>query len=272
MIPLASVSPSENDKKKFMAFAKQYDLSNLNSENESEKTFDGEPVNLASSSVLSIQKRNGIAIGRSRSQSKISDSGSDSELEDRIDSDEDFSKDEQYNSLIKMKSENCENTKRIKPELGKVDALVENQIDEDERDSKRRRIISEVDNTTVGGISRTKSGENSPDSSQAITNDNQQAYAVLKARKDNSSELKRYQLYSWRLNVQQFPLSNLLINANKVVTGKDWQLAREEAKQLKVLNRVEQLKEEGRWSFKQLKKVEPILREKTHWDFLMEEM
>ncbi|KAI8809759.1 hypothetical protein BJ742DRAFT_770897 [Cladochytrium replicatum] len=99
------------------------------------------------------------------------------------------------------------------------------------------------------------------------------AAEIVNARHEGvDPTMKGYQLYQWQLTVQSQPLGSLLVAANKTVLQKDWQLAREEAKQMKVLNRVEQLKSENKWSFSQIKRHVAPERRKAHWDYLMDEM
>ncbi|KAJ3133339.1 chromatin modification- protein VID21 [Geranomyces variabilis] len=86
------------------------------------------------------------------------------------------------------------------------------------------------------------------------------------------SELGGYRWYEWQLRVQNNPIGALLPTANKTLTTKDWQAARNEAQQMALLSRVEQLKEKRLWSFRQLKPFVPPSRNKTNWDALLDEM
>ncbi|KAJ3172324.1 chromatin modification- protein VID21 [Geranomyces variabilis] len=86
------------------------------------------------------------------------------------------------------------------------------------------------------------------------------------------SELGGYRWYEWQLRVQNNPIGALLPTANKTLTTKDWQAARNEAQQMALLSRVEQLKEKRLWSFRQLKPFVPPCRSKTNWDSLLDEM
>ncbi|KAJ3092994.1 chromatin modification- protein VID21 [Quaeritorhiza haematococci] len=96
-----------------------------------------------------------------------------------------------------------------------------------------------------------------------------------KGRKENAepeSAMTGYRLYEWQMKVEQRPLNPLLTSAHKVVLTKDWQLAREESKQMKLLHRLEQMKTAHLWSMKQIKRHIPPPRSKTHWDYLLDEM
>ncbi|KAJ3351077.1 chromatin modification- protein VID21 [Entophlyctis luteolus] len=79
-------------------------------------------------------------------------------------------------------------------------------------------------------------------------------------------------LYAFQLKTQGLPLCRLLSSAHKVVSTKDWQLAREEAKQLKVLSRIDELKASNLWSFRQLKRAPAPKRAPAAWDMLLREM
>ncbi|KAJ3022031.1 chromatin modification- protein VID21 [Thoreauomyces humboldtii] len=87
-----------------------------------------------------------------------------------------------------------------------------------------------------------------------------------------NSELGGYRWYEWQLRVQANPIGALLPTASKALTTKDWQAARNEAQQLSLLSKVEQLKEKRLWSFRQLKPHDPPQRLQTHWDALLDEM
>jgi len=79
-------------------------------------------------------------------------------------------------------------------------------------------------------------------------------------------------LYAWQLKAQSQPVYKALQTATKVLTTKDWKVAREELKLMRAMQRIETLKAGNRWSFKQIKKHRGPARTKTHWDHLLEEM
>ncbi|RKO85816.1 hypothetical protein BDK51DRAFT_32177, partial [Blyttiomyces helicus] len=95
--------------------------------------------------------------------------------------------------------------------------------------------------------------------------------SIVNARAEVSSDVKGYKLYGWQLHTKANPIVGLLATAKKALSTRDWQLAREETMQNKVLNRINQLKEGKLWSFKQLRPHVPPRREKTHWDLLLDE-
>ncbi|KAI9204213.1 uncharacterized protein BJ171DRAFT_582192 [Polychytrium aggregatum] len=91
------------------------------------------------------------------------------------------------------------------------------------------------------------------------------------ASKSADSETKGYDFYAWQLKVAATQLTPLLQNAPVALTTNDWMFARDEAKQLKTLQRIEQLKSTNEWSFKQLKPQAPPPRAKVQWDHLLDE-
>ncbi|KAI8849136.1 HSA-domain-containing protein [Chytridium lagenaria] len=102
---------------------------------------------------------------------------------------------------------------------------------------------------------------------------------IRRPRRQNESpfenipeEIQGYYLYAWQGRAVNQPLSKCLNTANKAVFTKDWLLAREEAKQVKVLKRVEEMKANNEWSLRQIKADPGPKRKKTHWDYLLEEM
>jgi hypothetical protein len=78
----------------------------------------------------------------------------------------------------------------------------------------------------------------------------------------------RYYLY---LCLKHFPLFSVMQEATKVLTTKDWILAREEMEVVKAMEMIERLKDENRWSCRQRKKFQMPLRQKTRWDLVLEE-
>ncbi|KAJ3039765.1 chromatin modification- protein VID21 [Rhizophlyctis rosea] len=91
-------------------------------------------------------------------------------------------------------------------------------------------------------------------------------------RSERNGELEGYNLYAWKLRVEQDRVLSLPSQANKVLTTRDWQYAREEFKQMKVMQKVEALSQEQNWSFRQIARHIPPPRPKSHWDLLLDEM
>lgn len=95
-------------------------------------------------------------------------------------------------------------------------------------------------------------------------------------------QLMGYNFYAWNLRVTKRPLSDFLPTALHSITTNDWQVctrvldnaknAREEAKQSKLYQCAETLKQAQMWSFKQIKPHQESIRPKTHHDLLIDEM
>lgn len=79
-------------------------------------------------------------------------------------------------------------------------------------------------------------------------------------------------LYKWSVVVSLNPLSALVRTARKCLGSSDWETAYNELRFAKAMQRVEQLKQEGRWSFRQPKKQKGPPVAKSHWDWMLEEM
>ena len=82
------------------------------------------------------------------------------------------------------------------------------------------------------------------------------------------SNTDRFYLY---LCLKHFPLFSVMQEATKVLTTKDWILAREEMEAVKVMETIERMKEESRWSCRQRKKFSIPNRRRTRWDHILEE-
>lgn len=87
-----------------------------------------------------------------------------------------------------------------------------------------------------------------------------------------SHSQRHVDLYAWQLKAQSQPIYKALQTASKVLTTKDWKVAREELKLMRAMQRIEALKAGNRLSFKQIKKHRGPARTKTHWDHLLDEM
>lgn len=51
-----------------------------------------------------------------------------------------------------------------------------------------------------------------------------------------------------------------------------WQTAYEEIKYLRAMERIEQLKADNAWSFRQMKRFKGPAMGKVHWDYMLDEM
>ncbi|KAK5667260.1 chromatin modification-related protein VID21 [Batrachochytrium dendrobatidis] len=93
-----------------------------------------------------------------------------------------------------------------------------------------------------------------------------------KPRIESHCQYKGYNLQAWRLKTASRPLTACVNTATKCITTKDWQLVREEIRQMRILGRIDQLKADSLWSFKQIKPHKPANQPRTHRDYLLEEM
>ncbi|TCD63291.1 chromatin modification- protein VID21 [Steccherinum ochraceum] len=77
----------------------------------------------------------------------------------------------------------------------------------------------------------------------------------------------------WGATIRSNPVYKRISKATKCLSTHDWNIAITELRLLRTLERVEQLKDAGRWSFRQPKKQRGVGGlTKTHWDYLLDEM
>ncbi|KAJ2375949.1 chromatin modification- protein VID21, partial [Coemansia sp. RSA 2611] len=79
-------------------------------------------------------------------------------------------------------------------------------------------------------------------------------------------------MHNWMLRAQEQSLYEVVSNTSKLVSTKDWDTVRDELIRVRVMERIEELKEKGKWSFWQPRKHRAPPRGKVHWDYLLEEM
>ncbi|MCO5588322.1 hypothetical protein L7F22_042277 [Adiantum nelumboides] len=79
-------------------------------------------------------------------------------------------------------------------------------------------------------------------------------------------------LYKWAVRARASPGAGLVGKADKCLLTNDWKVAFTEQRFIRTMNKIEKLKSEGLWSFRQPKKQKgPVVR-KAHWDHLLEEL
>ncbi|KAJ2676156.1 chromatin modification- protein VID21, partial [Coemansia sp. RSA 1285] len=83
---------------------------------------------------------------------------------------------------------------------------------------------------------------------------------------------KSTSMYSWMLHSQEQPLYDVAKNTQKLLSTKDWDAVRDEVIRVRVMERIEELKGMGKWSFLQPHKHRAPPRSKAHWDYLLDEM
>ncbi|KAF9501214.1 hypothetical protein BDN71DRAFT_1439527 [Pleurotus eryngii] len=80
-------------------------------------------------------------------------------------------------------------------------------------------------------------------------------------------------LNRWAAVLNANPLYTKVSRATKCLLTKDWGTAFTELRLIKTFNHIENLKDAGRWSFRQPKKQRGVGGlQKSHWDYLMDEM
>ncbi|KAJ2082519.1 chromatin modification- protein VID21 [Coemansia sp. RSA 988] len=94
----------------------------------------------------------------------------------------------------------------------------------------------------------------------------------------NSQELvedlnsRSVNMYSFLLYSLEQPLYDVISRSNKFVSTQDWEIVRDELVRVRVMERIEELKEKGKWSFWQPQKHRAPPRSKAHWDHVLAEM
>ncbi|KAJ2852931.1 chromatin modification- protein VID21, partial [Coemansia erecta] len=82
---------------------------------------------------------------------------------------------------------------------------------------------------------------------------------------------KSINMHNWLLYMQEQPLYDTVRGSSKLVSTKDWDCVREELIHMRVMERIEELKDKGKWSFWQPQKHRAPSRGKAHWDYLLDE-
>ncbi|CAE6481984.1 unnamed protein product [Rhizoctonia solani] len=80
------------------------------------------------------------------------------------------------------------------------------------------------------------------------------------------------ELLRWQAILQINPAHVFARRPTKCVTTHEWRVLRHELEYTRAMQRIEQLKQDGVWSFRQPKKQRGPPLPKTHWDYLMDEM
>ncbi|KAJ2848876.1 chromatin modification- protein VID21, partial [Coemansia erecta] len=88
----------------------------------------------------------------------------------------------------------------------------------------------------------------------------------------NDINCKSVSMYNWMLHSQEQPLCDLTKSTDKLLSTRDWDAVRDEIIRVRVMERIEELKDKGKWSFLQPRKHRAPPRNKAHWDYLLDEM
>ncbi|KAJ2707902.1 chromatin modification- protein VID21, partial [Coemansia spiralis] len=83
---------------------------------------------------------------------------------------------------------------------------------------------------------------------------------------------KSVSMYRWMLHAQEQPLHDIVGRSGKLVSTRDWDAVRNELTRVRVMERIEELKEKKKWSFWQPRKHRAPPRSKAHWDHILAEM
>ncbi|KAF9532304.1 hypothetical protein CPB83DRAFT_807585 [Crepidotus variabilis] len=80
-------------------------------------------------------------------------------------------------------------------------------------------------------------------------------------------------LAKWSATLMANPLWRKVARATKTLSTREWSVAMAELRLVRTVERIESLKNDGRWSFRQPKKQRGVGGlTKSHWDYLLEEM
>ncbi|KAI0362340.1 hypothetical protein OH77DRAFT_1416587 [Trametes cingulata] len=97
-----------------------------------------------------------------------------------------------------------------------------------------------------------------------------------KEREKGDSKKDEWQpmsLAKWSAVLRANPVHKKLSRATKCLSSREWSVGMTELRLIRTFERIEVLKDAGRWSFRQIKKQRGVGGlTKTHWDYLMDEM
>ena len=100
----------------------------------------------------------------------------------------------------------------------------------------------------------------------------QSKHAHRRRRKDSKGDEGPANLYKLQATYEINPVSSSLSKSNKCVLTSDWRVAAAEIRHIRAMERIEEKKENGRWSLRQPKKLKTVPVRKAHWDYLLDEM
>ncbi|KAI0065418.1 hypothetical protein BV25DRAFT_1821819 [Artomyces pyxidatus] len=93
------------------------------------------------------------------------------------------------------------------------------------------------------------------------------------ARKDVKEDWLPIGINKWGVVMRANPLWRRMSRATKTLSTREWSVAFAELRYIRALERVEVLKDSGKWSYRQPKKQRGVGGlTKTHWDYLLDEM
>ncbi|KAJ1028248.1 hypothetical protein NDA13_003692 [Ustilago tritici] len=101
---------------------------------------------------------------------------------------------------------------------------------------------------------------------------NVNSYSSIAAAKIGPAGSGQADLYRWYVRARASPGAGMVGKADKCLMTSDWKVAFNEQRFVRAMARIEKLKAQGEWSFRQPKKQKgPVVR-KAHWDHMLEEM
>lgn len=108
--------------------------------------------------------------------------------------------------------------------------------------------------------------------SSLANHSNVNSYSSIAAAKIGPAGSGQADLYRWYVRARASPGAGMVGKADKCLMTSDWKVAFNEQRFVRAMARIEKLKAQGEWSFRQPKKQKgPVVR-KAHWDHLLEEM
>lgn len=106
----------------------------------------------------------------------------------------------------------------------------------------------------------------------SLSHSNANSYSSIAAAKIGPAGSGQTDLYRWYVRARASPGAGMVGKADKCLMTSDWKVAFNEQRFVRAMARIEKLKAQGEWSFRQPKKQKgPVVR-KSHWDHLLEEM
>lgn len=125
---------------------------------------------------------------------------------------------------------------------------------------------------TGAGISGGAIHHRSARKTSTLSTHNGNSYSSIAAAKIGPAGSGQADLYRWYVRARASPGAGMVGKADKCLMTSDWKVAFNEQRFVRAMARIEKLKAQGEWSFRQPKKQKgPVVR-KAHWDHLLEEM
>ncbi|SOV09169.1 Chromatin modification-related protein EAF1 [Ustilago sp. UG-2017a] len=108
--------------------------------------------------------------------------------------------------------------------------------------------------------------------SSLANHSNVNSYSSIAAAKIGPAGSGQADMYRWYVRARASPGAGMVGKADKCLMTSDWKVAFNEQRFVRAMARIEKLKAQGEWSFRQPKKQKGPAVRKAHWDHLLEEM